>query len=67
MSDRITRNAGYFLVRFKEQCSEFLNTRAAGDYEAAMKAIIEIIEREQNALFKKEEASKRDEYGSGHK
>lgn len=65
--DKVTRNAGYFLSRLKEQCSEFLNTHAAGDYEAAMKAIIEIIEREQSTLFKKEEDSEKDKYGSGHK
>ncbi|MEK7647278.1 MAG: hypothetical protein AAB378_02820 [Patescibacteria group bacterium] len=61
--DKVTRNAGYFLSRFRDQCLAYLKTHSAGDYEAAMMAIVEIIEREQKILFEKEEDLKRDKHG----
>ena len=65
--DKTTRNAGYFLSRFKDECLKFLNGHSAGDYEATMKNIVKMIENDANALFKKEEALKQEKYKNGKK
>ncbi|MBI5045563.1 MAG: hypothetical protein HZC14_00960 [Candidatus Niyogibacteria bacterium] len=58
--DKVTRNAGYFLSRFRDECLKFLNGRSAGNYEETIKNIVKMIENDANTLFKKDEDLKQE-------